>query len=262
MNKDVKSRGFTLVELLVVIAIIAVLAGILFPMFARAKESGMKTTALAQMKQIGTAFTLYVDGADGKILPSTNYGLPEGSPERMWPNNLLVFAKDKRIFVAPGSEGVFADTWDKRGAMTVGYNSSSAIDRQMGCSEDQAELSGCVSFKTSAAFEKNDPSYMALFACTPGGPVDQKYRGYEFSPYTGIPNPENPRLTPPLVSDRDLVKELADLPADQIKPIHARYLATGSDDGSTPVIFGDGHAKAYSAKEILANDAKIVWRLR
>ncbi len=262
MHKVVKLRGFTVIELLVVIAIIAVLAGILFPMFARAKESSLKTAALAQMKQIGTAFTLYVDGADGKILPSTNYGIPEGSPERMWPHNLLVYAKDKRIFVAPGSSGVFAETWEERGGMTVGYNSSSAVDRQRGCSEQQEELSGCVAFKTTAEFEKNDPSYMALFACTPNGPVDQKYRGYEFSPYTGIPTPENPRLTPPLVSDRDLVKELADLPADQIKPILARYLATGSDDGSTPVIFGDGHAKAYTAKEILGNQAKIVWRLR
>ncbi|MEZ0326888.1 MAG: type II secretion system protein [Fimbriimonas sp.] len=257
-----KRSAFTLIELLIVIAIIAVLAGILFPIFVRAKESGTQTTALAQMKQIGTAFTMYVDESDGKILPSTNYGLPEGSAERMWPNNLLIYAKDQRLFVAPGSNGVYADTWAKRGGMTIGYNSSSAIDRQKGCSEDQEELSGCVAFKTAAAFEKNDPSYMALFACTPGGTVDQKYRGYEFSPYTGIPNPENPRLTPPLVSDRDLVKELSDLPADQIKPIHARYMASGSDDGSTPVIFGDGHAKAYSAKEILANQARIVWRLR
>ncbi len=48
------SRGFTLIELLVVIAIIAILAAILFPVFARAKEAAKRTVDLAHIKQIGT----------------------------------------------------------------------------------------------------------------------------------------------------------------------------------------------------------------
>ena len=50
-----KRYGFTLIELLVVIAIIAILAAILFPVFAQARESARQATCLSNMKQIGTA---------------------------------------------------------------------------------------------------------------------------------------------------------------------------------------------------------------
>jgi prepilin-type N-terminal cleavage/methylation domain-containing protein len=260
---DTRIRGFTVIELLIVIAIIAVLAAILFPVFARAKESALQTAALSQMKQLGTAFSLYTDDHDGKLLPSTNYGLPEAAPERLWTNNLFALAKDKNLFVAPGSNGEFADTWDKRGGMTIGYNSSTAVDRQRGCAEGAADVSGCVAFKTVAEFSKSDPSTMALFAITPGGSVENKYLGYEFSPYNGVPTRDEAPLNPPLVSDRDLVAELgAVLPAELIKPILARYHATGRDQGSTPIVFGDGHVKSFSAQEIMSSNATTVWRLR
>lgn len=63
-------RGFTLVELLVVIAIIAILAAILFPVFARAKEAAKKTTCLSHLKQLNTAAILYAGDADDSF-PNT-----------------------------------------------------------------------------------------------------------------------------------------------------------------------------------------------
>lgn len=57
-------RGFTLIELLVVIAIIAILAAILFPVFAKAREAARATSCRSNLKQIGTAFQMYIQDAD------------------------------------------------------------------------------------------------------------------------------------------------------------------------------------------------------
>ena len=56
-----RARGFTLVELLVVIAIIAILVGLLFPVFARTREKGRQTTCLSNLRQLGAALQMYAD---------------------------------------------------------------------------------------------------------------------------------------------------------------------------------------------------------
>ncbi len=60
------SRGFTLIELLVVIAIIAILAAILFPVFARAREKARQASCLSNLKQTGTAMLMYIQDFDEK----------------------------------------------------------------------------------------------------------------------------------------------------------------------------------------------------
>ncbi len=70
-------KAFTLIELLVVIAIIAILAAILFPVFAQAKLAAKKTAGLAQVKQIGTAVHIYLADADD-VLPPYRLGSSSG----------------------------------------------------------------------------------------------------------------------------------------------------------------------------------------
>jgi prepilin-type N-terminal cleavage/methylation domain-containing protein/prepilin-type processing-associated H-X9-DG protein len=95
-----RTAAFTLIELLVVIAIIAILAAILFPVFAQAKEAANRTTCASNLKQLGTAFYLYMSDFDD-ILPTPGGGtrtvsgrnprnswiqtLDDGSGGGLWP---------------------------------------------------------------------------------------------------------------------------------------------------------------------------------
>ncbi|MHB9038795.1 MAG: type II secretion system protein [Armatimonadota bacterium] len=69
-----KRSGFTLIELLVVIAIIAILAAILFPVFAKAKESANTTACLNNLKQLGNGFRMYLDDWGAKFPGSGGWG--------------------------------------------------------------------------------------------------------------------------------------------------------------------------------------------
>lgn len=88
MNRN----AFTLIELLVVIAIIAILAAILFPVFAQAREKARQTSCLAGTRQIGIAFSMYAQDND-ELVPLVNQGTNTSSACPCWPDSMQTYIK-------------------------------------------------------------------------------------------------------------------------------------------------------------------------
>ncbi|MGD9497901.1 MAG: DUF1559 domain-containing protein [Armatimonadota bacterium] len=117
--------GFTLIELLVVIAIIAILAAILFPVFARAREKARQVACLSNMRQLGLAMGMYIEDWRG-VVPwddLTLGGAPEGTaPTWTWRLMIQPYVQNTQIFVCPTASrlGSFDGTWPDYG-QSAGY---------------------------------------------------------------------------------------------------------------------------------------------
>ncbi len=108
-----KRRGFTLIELLVVIAIIAILAAILFPVFAQAREKARAVSCLSNEKQIGTSMLMYAQDFDEAIVPwyiSSKSGDTRPVGQKTWCALLQPYIKNGATIGTNGfygSNGVF-----------------------------------------------------------------------------------------------------------------------------------------------------------
>lgn len=94
--------GFTLIELLVVIAIIAILAAILFPVFAQAREKARTVSCLSNMKQLGTAEAMYLQDYDEKYVIWRYY--VTATDKKTWVELLQPYCKNKQIWICPSDE--------------------------------------------------------------------------------------------------------------------------------------------------------------
>jgi prepilin-type N-terminal cleavage/methylation domain-containing protein/prepilin-type processing-associated H-X9-DG protein len=97
-----KKSAFTLIELLIVIAIIAILAAILFPVFARARENARRSSCQSNLKQIGLGIMQYSQDYDEKMVSSRNDGY-QGVYKQCWYSMIEPYVKSAQVFRCPSS---------------------------------------------------------------------------------------------------------------------------------------------------------------
>lgn len=262
-----KTKGFTLIELLVVIAIIAILASILFPVFARARENARRSSCQSNMKQIALGFTQYAQDFDER-LPVHYYNDPGLNGPWDWPRSggqgwgalVYPYIKSRGVFTCPSDSTRSANAnWS---VISYGYNHSIPF-----CANGSKPINHLSQFTQSArtvlAFELkrdvgdvSDPNDLNTFSGngSPGGyggkmyndlyfsgqvcwqcaAPDQAYVAYETGPTKGY-----------TAADFGVGTPGNDFLADD----NGRHL-----EGSN-YAFADGHVKWYKGKSISGGDA-------
>jgi prepilin-type N-terminal cleavage/methylation domain-containing protein/prepilin-type processing-associated H-X9-DG protein len=266
-------KAFTLIELLVVIAIIAILAAILFPVFSKAKEAAKKTRSVAQMRQLAASVMMYAGDNDDYFPPASMRTTNPSDTPIIWTQIVESYIKNKELLIPAGSDAGYAENWGTRRIQGIGYSDATGVD-PLSTAIPGAALPGTEGFTSAVSFSAAENSAKTgLFSVTANGPVGDttsKHRGYVFNPYNGLNATDGDYAKGlPMISDRDLVTTSGDqrypnsptLTPGALKPIYCRYGADGTGNGTTPVVFADGHVKVYSANALNVFGA-VIWRFR
>lgn len=205
-------KAFTLIELLVVIAIIAILAAILFPVFAQAKTAAKKTQGLSQSKQIGTALQIYLNDSDDVLPPyrftsatqninpfylklraandpraATLESRGGNTIRAVFFNQLLApYVKNDQIWLSPGNGNGWVNFQDKGshdpGFHSYGGQNSYGVNNYLLTSVN--ETSGSPMSSTAVAEQSNtllmiDATYYNTLPAQPAGSRFCKLNGYD-----------------------------------------------------------------------------------
>jgi len=214
-------RGFTLIELLVVIAIIAILAAILFPVFARAREKARQTSCLSNCKQLGLGVLMYAQDYDELLAMNYNDGTGGGSAGwLMWHQVIFPYLKNGQVLVCPSN--TITRTSDM--ARNKAYSASNYV------------MGGNHGAQRNAIGDITNPSEtIMLFDCHP-------YRSDSVCAYPG----EHPSTNGDDCYSRPWISHR--------RCGNAAHIVQGHNEGFNATLC-DGHAKWYKADEGYYNNS-------
>jgi prepilin-type N-terminal cleavage/methylation domain-containing protein len=246
-------KAFTLIELLVVIAIIAILAAILFPVFAQAKEAAKKTNCLSNQKQIGLGIMMYMNDYDD-IIPQSQTGVND--TQMTWSAMIYPYIKNGVTFTNANSglvqnwaeDGMWRCPSGPKQSYNYGVHLDLFVDNwnSTPATAVPATPASVVDFPSDKVFVmekgKNDATWGYPYFATWQWDWADSVRDYSQSTFAVKDSLDNSRISSGF--DCDASGTAATWAACGMQPRyrHARVAS---------MVFGDGHAKAmtkYSVK--------------